>query len=214
VEQIDISVPIRPGMVVYEGDPDVRLERAQSIADGATANISRLDFGVHTGTHVDAPVHFIEGGAGTDALLLETLVGEAHVVDATGIDDVLDDTALQALDLPEGAERLIFKTRNSRLWDLDEFSHDFLRLSGGGARYLVDHRVRLVGIDYLSVGDDEAHIALLAAGVVPLEGLDLRGAEPGEYRLVCLPLRLVGADGAPARAVLLRDQGSEPLEGG
>jgi arylformamidase len=100
------------------------------------------------------------------------------------------------------------------LWDLDEFSHDFLRLSGGGARYLVDHRVRLVGIDYLSVGDDEAHIALLAAGVVPLEGLDLRGAEPGEYRLVCLPLRLVGADGAPARAVLLRDQGSEPLEGG
>lgn len=201
---IDISVPIRPGMIVYEGDPDVRLERAQSIADGATANISRLDFGVHTGTHVDAPVHFIEGGAGAERLLLETLVGEAHVVDATVIDDALDDTALRRLDLPEGTERLIFKTQNSRLWDRDEFSHDFLRLSGAGARYLVEHDVRLVGIDYLSVGDDEAHLALLAAGVVPLEGLDLRGVKPGKYRLVCLPLRIVDADGAPARAVLLR----------
>ena len=204
METIDISVPIRPGMIVYEGDPDVRLERAQSIADGATANISRLDFGVHTGTHVDAPVHFIEGGAGAERLLLETLVGEAHVVDATGIDDVLDDTALRRLDPPEGTERLIFKTQNSRLWDRDEFSHDFLRLSAEGARYLVEHHVRLVGIDYLSVGDDEAHLALLAAGVVPLEGLDLRGVKPGKYRLVCLPLRIVDADGAPARAVLLR----------
>jgi arylformamidase len=204
MEIIDISVPIRPGMVVYEGDPELDLERVVSIADGAAANISRLELGVHTGTHVDAPVHFIEGAAGVESLLLETLVGDAHVVDATEVEDVLDDSALHSLALPDDAERLLFKTRNSRLWELDEFSHDFVRLSGSGAQYLIERGLRLVGIDYLSVGDEEAHVALLSAGVIPLEGLDLRGVEPGEYRLVCLPLRLVDADGAPARAVLLR----------
>jgi arylformamidase len=205
VEIIDISVPIRPAMIVYEGDPDVHLERVLSIADGASANVSRLDFGIHTGTHVDAPVHFIEGAAGAEALSLDVLVGDAYVVDATGIECVLDEAALKELALPDGAERLLFKTQNSRLWELEEFSHDFVRLSGAGARYVLGRGVRLVGIDYLSIGDEEAHVELLRAGVVPLEGLDLRGVEPGEYRLVCLPLRLVGSDGAPARAVLIRD---------
>jgi arylformamidase len=205
VEIIDISVPIRPGMIVYEGDPEVHLERAASIADGATANISRLDLGVHTGTHVDAPVHFIEGAGGTDVLPLNVLVGDAYVVDATEIEGALDRAALERLALPERAERLILKTHNSKLWELDEFSHDFMRLTGDAARFLLTRGVRLVGIDYLSVGDEEAHVELLRAGVVPLEGLDLRHVEPGPYRLVCLPLRLVGADGAPARAVLIRD---------
>jgi arylformamidase len=205
VEIIDISVPIRPGMIVYEGDPTVVLERALSIADGATANVSRLDFGVHSGTHVDAPVHFIEGAAGAETLPLDVLVGPTHVVDATGVQGVLDEDALRGLALPERAERLIFKTTNSRLWERDEFTPEFVRLSADGARYLVGHGVRLVGIDYLSVGDEEAHVELLRAGVVPLESLDLRGVEPGEYRLVCLPLRVVGSDGAPARTVLIRE---------
>ncbi len=205
MEIYDISVPVRPGMVTYEGDPDVHLERAFSIADGAAANISRLDFGVHTGTHVDAPVHFIDGAPGAEALPLDVLVGPAHVVDATVVAGALDEKALRGLGLPEGAERLIFKTQNSRLWELHEFSHDFVRLSGGGARHLIARGVRLVGIDYLSVGDQDAHHELLGAGVVPVEGLDLRGVEPGEYHLACLPLRLVGSDGAPARAVLIRD---------
>jgi arylformamidase len=205
VEIIDITVPIRPGMIVYEGDPEVHLERALSITEGATANVSRLDFGIHTGTHVDAPVHFIEGAAGAEALPLDVLIGDAYVVDATGVQGVLDEATMEELDFPENAERLIFKTPNSRLWDLDEFSHDFVRLTGGGARYLLGRAVRLVGIDYLSIGDEEAHVELLRAGVVPLEGLDLRSVEPGPYRLVCLPLRIVGADGAPARVVLFRD---------
>jgi arylformamidase len=204
VEIIDISVPIRPGMVVYEGDPEVHLNRALSIADGATANVSRLDFGVHSGTHVDAPVHFIEGGGGAETLPLDVLVGPAHVVDATGVQGVLDEDALPGLALPERAERLIFKTTNSRLWERDEFIGEFVRLTGDGARYLVGRGVRLVGLDYLSVGDEQAHVVLLRAGVVPLESLDLRGVEPGKYRLVCLPLRIVGSDGAPARAVLIR----------
>ena len=201
---IDISFPIRPGMVVYEGDPAVHLERALSIAEGASANVSRLDFGVHSGTHVDAPVHFIEGAAGAEALPLDVLVGPARVVDATGVEGMLDEAALLALDLPD-AERLIFKTTNSRLWERDEFTHHFVRLNGDAARYLIRRGVRLVGIDYLSIGDEAAHVELLGAGVIPLEGLDLRGVESGEYRLVCLPLRLVGSDGAPARTVLIRD---------
>jgi arylformamidase len=203
MEIIDISVPVRPGMVTYEGDPQVHLERALSIAEGAVANVSRLDFGVHTGTHVDAPLHFIDGAPGTESLALDVLVGPAHVVDATRVEQVLDEESLRGLDFPAEAERLVFKTQNSSLWELEEFSHDFVHLTGGGARYLIERGTRLVGIDYLSVGDEAAHRELLGAGIVALEGLDLRSVEPGEYQLVCLPLRLVGSDGAPARAVLI-----------
>jgi arylformamidase len=204
MEIIDISVPIRRGMVVYEGDPPVQIERALSIAGGASANVSRLDFGVHSGTHVDAPVHFVEGAAGADALPLDALVGPAHVIDARGVRGALDQEALGRLALPDAAERLIFRTTNSRLWERDAFTDQFVRLDGRGAAYLVGRGVRLVGIDYLSVGDEEAHVELLRAGVVPLESLDLRAVEPGAYHLVCLPLRIVGSDGAPARAVLIR----------
>jgi arylformamidase len=189
-------------MVTYEGDPRVHLERALSIAEGAAANVSRLDFGVHTGTHVDAPLHFIEGAPGTESLALDVLVGPAHVVDATGVEQVLDEERLRGIGLPAEAERLIFKTRNSSLWELEEFSHDFVHLTGSGARYLIGRGTRLVGIDYLSVGDEDAHRGLLGAGIVAVEGLDLRSVEPGEYQLVCLPLRL-GSDGAPARAILI-----------
>jgi arylformamidase len=194
MEIIDISVPVRPGMVTYPGDPEVRLERVSSIADGAIANISRLDFGVHTGTHVDAPVHFADGAAGAEALPLDVLVGPCVVVEG-----------LEPEAVPAGAERVLFKTPNSRLWEQEEFSDDFVKLDGAAARALVASGVRLVGIDYLSIGDEEAHHVLLEAGVVAVEGLDLRGVEPGEYRLVCAPLKLVGADGAPARVLLLRD---------
>jgi arylformamidase len=194
MEIIDVSVPVRPGMVTYPGDPEVLLERVSSIAEGSIANISRLDFGVHTGTHVDAPVHFHDGAPGAEALPLDVLVGPCVVVDG-----------LEATAVPRGAERVLFKTPNSRLWERDEFVDDFVKLDGDSARALVASGVRLVGIDYLSVGDEEAHHVLLEAGVVAVEGLDLRGVEPGRYRLVCAPLKLVGSDGAPARVLLLRD---------
>lgn len=199
---IDVTVPIRDGMPVYDQNPGVHLERARSIADGDTVNISRLELGVHTGTHVDAPVHFIDGGAGTESIDPEILIGEAHVVDATGLHEDIDAAALATLDMPAGAERLIFKTRNSELWSRDTFTRDFIRFVESGARRLVDDGVRLVAIDYLSIGDTGAHEVLLGNGVVPLEGLDLRGVDPGPYRLYCLPLKLVGADGAPARVFL------------
>jgi arylformamidase len=202
----DVSVPIRPGMVVYDGNPGVEIERAQSIAAGSKTNITRLELGAHTGTHVDAPVHFMDGGAGTESVPLEPLIGPAHVVDATMLEGkALGEAELAGLELPDGAERLLFKTRNSQLWASDTFTRDFIRLDGSGARVLIERGVRLVGLDYLSIGDGEAHVALFEAGVVPLEGLDLREVEPGEYKLVCLPLRLVGSDGAPSRTILIEE---------
>jgi RpiB/LacA/LacB family sugar-phosphate isomerase len=190
----DISVSIRPEMPIYDGNPGVHLERESSIADGAHANVSRLDLGVHTGTHVDAPLHFLQDAAGAESLALETMLGPAAVVDAG---------ALGALEWPADVRRILLKTRNSRLWEQDSFTRDFVRLTGTGARYLIDRGVDLVGIDYLSIGDAEAHRELLGAGITALEGLDLREVEPGEYDLVCLPLRLEGSDGAPAHAILL-----------
>lgn len=200
----DISVPIHPGMIIYEGNPGVELERVDSIPDGAHANVSRLVLGVHTGTHVDAPLHFIEQGPGSESVELEPLIGSASVVDATTVSGDIDEDALMALDMPPGAERVLLKTTNSRLWEGDVFSRDFIRLTGSGARYLIDQGVRVVGIDFLSIGDGEAHRELLGAGVIPIEGLDLRAVDPGNYQLICLPLRLEGSDGAPARAVLLQ----------
>ena len=201
---IDVTVPIREGMPVYDGNPGVHLERARSIASGDTVNISRLDIGAHTGTHVDAPVHFIDGGAGSESIDPEILIGESWVVDATGLHADIAAEALASLDLPERAERLLFKTPNSELWGRDAFTRDFIRFVESGAVALVERGVRLVGIDYLSIGDEAAHRVLLGNGVVPLEGLDLRHVEPGRYRLYCLPLKLVGSDGAPARVLLER----------
>ena len=200
----DISVPIRSDMPIYAGDPDVELERASSIAEGGHANVSKLSMGVHTGTHVDAPVHFLEGAPGMESVSLDALCGPAVVVDGTRLDgDTIGQSDLESLDLPEGAERIILKTRNSELWNQDAFTRDFLRLDGSGARYLISRGVRTIGIDYLSVGDHEAHRELLGAGVIPVEGLDLRKIAPGAYTLICLPLDLVGSDGAPARTILI-----------
>ena len=202
---LDITVPLRDGMFVYEGNPEVHLERVSSIGSGGQANVSRLDFGVHSGTHVDAPVHFIDGGRGAEAIPLEPLMGPSYVVDAQSVEKSLDEEALAALEIPDDAERVIFKTRNSQLWDIDRFTRDFVRLSGSGAEYLIARGIKLVGIDYLSIGDADAHRALLGAGVVALEGLDLRRVEPGSYRLLCLPAKIVGSDGAPARALLISE---------
>jgi len=182
----------------------VELERTSSIAEGGHANVSKLSMGVHTGTHVDAPVHFIEGAPGMEGVPLDALYGPAVVVDATAVvADSLGEADLEALDIPKGAERVILKTRNSELWNREGFTRDFLRLDGSGARYIVSRGIRAIGIDYLSIGDHDAHRELLGAGVVPVEGLDLRGIEPGAYTFVCLPIDLVGSDGAPARAILI-----------
>jgi arylformamidase len=202
----DISRPVRDGMIIFPDDPGVRFRAHSSIADGDEANVTKIEFGSHTGTHVDAPLHFLERGAPVDALPLDRLIGLARVAHIPKEVRAIDADRLRAAEL-DGATRVLLRTRNSDFWAGDEFREDFAYLTGDGARYLVDQGVELVGIDYLSVeefGAEEmvAHRTLLDREVVVVEGLDLRGVPAGRYELFCLPIKLAGLDGAPARVVL------------
>ena len=204
----DISLPISESLVVWPGDPPVRITQPLHLDRGDEATVSHLDMGAHTGTHVDAPAHFVPGGSGIDALDLNALVGPALVVHALEA-DALSADVLATLPIPSGTERVLFRTRNSELWARGEraFQEGFVAITEDGARWLIERGARLVGVDYLSVApfDDvtPTHRALLQAGIVPLEGLNLSGIEPGVYQLVCLPLKIVGSDGAPARTILI-----------
>jgi len=204
----DITVPISNEIPVYEGDPKAKVESHTRIADGAAANVSQLCCGLHTGTHVDAPNHFVDGTRRVDELEIHKLIGPCRVV---GIDESVK--AIDVGHLPElrGVERVLFKTRNSNFWAEPEkgFRSDFTYLTTEAARALVEAGVTLVGIDYLSIEefgskDHATHRALLEKEVVILEGLDLREVPPGDYELICLPLKYKGGegDGSPARTVL------------
>lgn len=202
----DISVPLVAGMPVFTGDPAYSIERAASIAAGGLANISRIDMGAHTGTHFDAPAHFLDGAATSEAMPLDIGIGPAWVVDARRARSTITARDIAALDIPPDETRLLFRTSNSELWASEGFSDAFIGIDRGGAQLLVERGTRLVGADYLSVapfGDPApTHQVLLGGGAWILEGLDLRGVEPGPVDLLCLPLRLVGSDGAPARALV------------
>lgn len=189
---LDVSRPLHPGMETFPGDPGIAMELARSRAAGDPANVTRLDMGAHTGTHVDAPVHFVDGAGGVETLPLDALEGPAHVVDARGADGELDAGTLRALDIPDGAERVLLVTGGATL-------------APDAADTLAGRGLRLVGVDQLSVGGPQTHRVLFAADVVVLEGLDLAAAPPGRYLLRCLPLLIPGADGAPARALLRRE---------
>jgi len=202
---IDISLPIESGMIVYEGDPDVTIGPHALMARGAAADVSLISMGSHTGTHVDAPAHFLPGGATVDQLRWDDLVGPALVV-SVAEDRLIGREGLERLAL-DGHTRVLFKTRNSSLWSRRRFSRDYVALALDAAEYLVERGVRLVGIDYLSIEawhspGHPVHRRLLGAGVVILEGLDLSLAEPGLFELSCLPLPVRGIDGAPCRAIL------------
>lgn len=203
---IDVSVPLRTGMVHWPDNPPVAVERTMDLGRGDACTVSRLSMGAHTGTHVDAPSHFVPGGASLDALPFEAVVGRARVI------AIRSPRAVTVEELRRHAirrgERLLFRTRNSsRCWKTDAFVEDFVYVAADAARYLADRGVRLVGVDYLSVGGyvhdgPETHAALLEAGIWVIEGLDLSKVRPGPVDLVCLPLRLAGSEGAPARAIV------------
>jgi arylformamidase len=205
---VDISVPLRSPMPTWPGSVGLTLTQTQSIAAGGAANVSRLDTDVHMGTHVDAPSHFLANGATVETLQLDELIGPAWVSHLPGIQAVTA-SDLQAADIPAGTRRLLLCTDNSQRWAAEtSFRSDFVALTLDAARWIVDRGIRLIGNDYLSVqrfhDGPETHRLLLDARVILLEGIDLAGVAPGLWELLCLPLRLVGADGAPARAVLRR----------
>lgn len=206
MEWIDISLPLCDGMVHWPDDPPVHIEKIHDIARGDSYTLSMLSMGSHTGTHIDAPSHYLKDGICIDGMPLSVCIGRARVMDIH---------APEAINLPEvksrwtyHCERILFKTRNSTfIHGASQFMPDFVYLSDEAAHFLVDRGVRLVGIDYLSVGGyrrdgGEVHRILLEAGVWILEGLDLSRIPPGEYDMICLPLRLENGDGSPARVVL------------
>lgn len=205
----DITIPITPSMPVWPGDPQVVLERVASIDAGAHANVSHLKTGVHAGTHVDAPHHFLNDHRTVESLPLEVLTGPAWVVQIPDERTVVTAADLESAAIPAGVDRLLLKTRNSAFWrsGQNDFRPDFVGVAADGAEWLVGRGVRLVGVDYLSVApykqSGPTHEILLRAGVVIVEGVDLSAVPPGRYNLYCLPLKLVGSDGAPARAILI-----------
>jgi arylformamidase len=203
---IDISVPLRDAMVHWPSDPPVSIKRVKDIEQGAAANLSVIPMGAHSGTHVDAPIHFVKQGQGIDNIPIDTLVGRARVI------EIRDPESIKPEELSRHrirrGERILFKTENSsHVWQKDEFVEDFVFISDAAADFLVDRGIRLVGVDYLSVGSFKhggsyVHKTLLSSGVWTIEGLNLSNVTPGNYDLICLPLRIVGGDGAPARAII------------
>ena len=206
----DLSVPISGELPSWPGDPAIKIDDWSSLANGESANVSALCFSAHTGTHVDAPAHFIEGAKKVESLDLEVLIGEAQVVEVPDQYEVIDEVFVAA-NCPCETKRILFKTRNSAFWtgDNTDFRTDFTYLDLGAAHWLSERGVKLVGIDYLSIEkfhsqDHEVHRALLSNEVIILEGLNLAHVPAAKYELICLPLRLRShlGDGAPARAVL------------
>jgi arylformamidase len=204
---IDVSVPLDSQLPTYPHNTPFSLEPIKRIARGDSSNVSTLHMSAHTGTHVDAPRHFFDQGAGTESLPLELLIGRARVIEIDSRAGVAAED-LAPIDLSDDI-RVLIKTHNSRLWGSPEFHEDYVGVTDSGARHLVEHGIKVVGVDYLSVEKFHnpgapAHHVLLGAGTIVIEGLNLQEVDPGVYEMFCLPLRVVGSDGAPARVVLRR----------
>lgn len=211
MKPIDISTPVAPGVTPrWPGSPEIAFSPELRIADGDPADDTTITMNIHTGTHIDAPSHFVPGAPTVEQVSLERLVGPCRVVSFEGLAKI-DAAALEAADIPAGTTRLLCKTDNEPRWASEVFDEDFVGFSVDGAKWLVEHGIELVGIDYLSVQpyreSDEVHHTLLGAHVVVVEGLRLGHVNPGAYSLVCLPLKLSGVEGAPARAILLPSVG-------
>lgn len=205
----DISIPISSETPIYEGDPGVEITPVSRISAGQGANVSLLKMGDHTATHIDPPYHFMEDGLTVDELPLDYLIGECVVRDFGDV-AAIGATELESANIPAGTKRILFKTRNSTMWNNPEFQKDFTYLDPSGADWIIEQGILLAGIDYLSIdhfksGTHPSHIKLLTAGVIIVEGLCLLDVPEGNYNLVCLPLKIKRGDGGPARAILMVD---------
>jgi len=206
----DISLTISPDLPTWPGDPKLELKKFESMDKGAHNNVSQISTSVHIGTHVDAPYHFLNDGMMIEHLPLEVLTGPCYVVQLPDGVEAITAEVLERTELLSEAKRVLFGTRNSHFWAKGEatFQTDFVAITEDGAEWLVERGVQLVGVDYLSVapyGDSvPTHTVLLKAGVVVVEGLNLSNVMRGFYDLYCLPLKIAGCDGAPARAILIQ----------
>ncbi len=205
----DISVDIKEDMLVYPGDPKVIISSVSAIENGDLYNLSSLKFGSHTGTHMDAPNHFVDGGVTVDQLPLDHFIGKAKVFDM-GERDCIDVKSLASLDITEG-DIILFKTKNSQLMEKGVFDKKYVYITPEAALSLVNKGIKTVGIDFLTVeqyGVDspDTHYAFLENNVVILEGLNLTGIKEGEYHLISQPLKIKNGNGSPMRAILVQDE--------
>jgi arylformamidase len=206
----DISLTISPNLPTWPGDPALELELIESMDKGAHANVTHISAAVHLGTHVDAPHHFLNDGRTVESLPLEILTGPCYVMQLPDGIEAITAEVLDRTEISSEMKRVLFGTRNSHLWakGVTEFQTDFVAITADGAEWLVERGVQLVGVDYLSVapyGDSvPTHTVLLEAGIVVVEGLNLSQIVRGFYDLYCLPLKIAGSDGAPARAILIQ----------
>lgn len=207
LDWIDVSLPLATDMIHWPGDPAPSFERISDMDQGSDANVTMCRMSAHTGTHMDAPCHFVAAAAGMETFPLSLGIGRARLVTVPPETAAIGRAEVERF-RPQRGERLLFRTRNSqRDWGCDDFRQDYVAFDSSGARALVDAGVALVGIDYLSIGlfasdGIETHRVLLGAGVWVVEGLNLRDVEPGAYEMVCMPLRILGSDGAPSRVAL------------
>ena len=204
----DISMPISKDMVLWPDDPGVSLERTDKLEDGAISNVTKMDFGLHTGTHIDAPYHFLEKGITVDKIPLTKLIGATFVVEVPNSVTYLDGFILESMGLDFSIKRILFKTNNSDLlMNSNTFNDNYVALDDSGAEYLVENGVELVGIDYLSIASinkiESVHKRLLNAGIVILEGINLFEIKEGVYQMYCLPLSLIGVEASPTRVILM-----------
>lgn len=210
----DITLPIEPDMPVWPGDDRVQLFRRQKLEDGDSSNVSFLSLSVHTGTHIDAPIHFLLNGKTVDQIPMDYLIGETQVVEISSGVEQIDVHLLNQLGIYQEVKRVLFKTDNSHIWEQDQkqFQEDFIAVEEDAAAWLVEKGIITVGIDYLSIApytqSRPTHETLLKAGVLIIEGLDLSDVKPGMWKMFCLPLKLSGSDGAPARVILTQDETS------
>ena len=208
---IDISIPLSEKTPVWEGDKGISVPRVAKIEEGSDFNVSRIELGVHAGTHIDVPYHVFKNGSTVDQIPLSNLIGRVQVVEIPGGISVINKNCLMNLDFQDEIDRILFKTSNSIYWETDPFSFnkEYVAINSEGAEYLANMDLRLVGVDYFSVSsyDDlkQPHLILLECGIILLENIDLRQVVPGIYQLICLPLKIIDTDGAPVRAVLIAE---------
>jgi len=205
---IDISLPINSELPIWPGSQKIEFKENLSIKNGDIANESSINISLHTGTHIDAPSHFIDDGLTIDKIPIAKLIGLTFVACIKNINTITAET-LDSSSIPQNVKRLLLLTDNTKLWmkKSAKFNENYVAISIDAAQWIVDRKIELIGIDYLSIqkynDSPDTHIILLNNGVVILEGLNLSNVSEGWYELVCLPLKFEGIDGSPARAILI-----------